>query len=59
MCKDEIKNWKKRFNIIAIFSLILGIIVYFIDFRYNIPVSLSLLFIFLVFIEINFIDNFM
>lgn len=55
LCEDEIKNWKKRFNIIAISSLILAVIIYFIPFNYKLPVSFSLLFIFFVFIEINFI----
>lgn len=45
ICKDEIKSWKKRLNIITIISLFFCLIIYFLDFDLKIPVILVLLFV--------------
>jgi len=48
LCKDEIKNWRKRLFIISIISLILAVAVSFIPFDifiYKFPVIVSLFFI--------------
>ncbi len=48
LCRDEIKNWKKRLFIISIMSLILAIVVSFIPFDifiYKFPVIVTLFFI--------------
>jgi len=45
LCSDEVKNWRRRFLLIALVSLILVAFVFFSDFIYKIPVIVSLLFI--------------
>jgi hypothetical protein len=44
-CKDEIKNWEKRFSAIVVISVILSVIISFINFNYKFPVIISLFFI--------------
>ncbi|MBS3080005.1 hypothetical protein J4221_00885 [Candidatus Pacearchaeota archaeon] len=44
LCKDEIKKWNKRFQYIAVASLIAAIVIYLTDFNYKIPVIVALLF---------------
>jgi len=45
LCKEELKNWKKRLFIISIIAFILIIVIVFIDFLYKLPVIISLFFI--------------
>jgi len=45
LCKEEIRNWKKRLLIISAICLILAVIISFIDFMYKIPVIIALIFI--------------
>jgi len=45
LCSDEIKNWRKRFLAIAIFSLLIIVVIIFINFEYKIPAIISLFFI--------------
>jgi hypothetical protein len=51
-CREEIKNWRKRFLIISIICLILAIITAFLDFIYRIPVIIALIFIIIVLLTI-------
>ena len=44
LCKDEIKNWKVRFIIIILTLLILSIVISFTNFKFKIPVIISLMF---------------
>jgi len=45
LCKDEIKDWEKRFFIMSIIALIFIIILLFLNFQYKIPVIVALGFI--------------
>ena len=45
LCRDEIKNWKNRFILIAGISLLLAVTLSFIRFEYKIPVIITLFFI--------------
>jgi len=45
LCKDEIRNWKKRLFVMSIIAFLLIIIMFFTDFLYRIPVIISLFFI--------------
>lgn len=45
ICKDEIKNWKKRLIAITLISFILIILVSFLNFIYKISIIMSLFFI--------------
>ena len=48
LCKDEIKNWKKRLFIISVICFILIIGLFFINFLYKIPSIIGLFFIIIV-----------
>jgi len=54
MCGEEINAWKKRVLVISIISIILSIIIFISDAIYKIPISLSLLFIAVVFLRVFF-----
>ena len=45
LCRDEIRNWRKRLWIISIICLILAFIILFLDFEYKIPAIITLIFI--------------
>ena len=45
MCRDEIKSWRKRLMIMSIICLILSIMLAIIDFKYKIPIIITLFFI--------------
>lgn len=45
LCKEEIKNWKKRLLIIPLVSLLLSIAFFFTNFEFKIPIIISLFFI--------------
>ena len=45
LCKDEIKNWRKRMTIISVICLIIALVISFSDFIYKIPVIIALIFI--------------
>jgi uncharacterized protein HemY len=45
LCKDEIKNWRKRMIIISVICLIIALIIVFSNFTYKIPVIITLIFI--------------
>jgi len=48
LCREEIKNWRKRLFIMIVVSLILAVIISFIPFNsftYKFPVIISLFFI--------------
>jgi len=48
LCKDEIKNWRKRLLLMSVISLIIAIIVYYFNFEileYKIPIIVGLFFI--------------
>ena len=44
LCKEEIKNWRKRFWIISFVCLVIGIFVLFINFDYKLPIIIALVF---------------
>jgi hypothetical protein len=44
-CKDEIKNWEKRFSLLTVISVILSIIISLFNFNYKFPIIISLFFI--------------
>jgi len=48
LCKDELKAWKKRLFIMSIISLLLIVVVSFLNFEYKLPVIISLFFIIIV-----------
>ena len=51
LCKEEIKNWKKRLFIISVLSLILAVVISFVSFEiyaYKFPTIISLFFIIIV-----------
>ena len=52
LCKEELKDWKNRFIILIVISLILSILIYFIKFEFKIPVILTLLFVIITFLTI-------
>ena len=45
LCREEIVAWAGRLKLISIVAFIIGIIVWFMDFSYRIPVVVALLFI--------------
>ncbi len=45
VCKEEIKNWRKRLLIISGISFILSMVISFLNFEYKIPVIVALFFI--------------
>lgn len=45
LCKEEIGIWKKRLISIAAIAIVLGIIMFFINFQYKISVSVTMWFI--------------
>lgn len=45
MCKEEVEVWMKRLSAIAVIAIALGIIMFFINFEYKIPVSVTMGFI--------------
>ncbi len=45
VCRDEIKNWRKRLWLISIICLTLAIIIIFLNFEYKIPSIITLIFI--------------
>jgi len=49
-CKDEIKVWRKRILGLTITSLIFSIGILFTNFQFKIPISLTLIFMILVFL---------
>ena len=49
LCKDEIKNWRRRLFFMVVIFLVLAIVILFIDFEYKLPVVISLFFIIIVF----------
>ena len=53
LCKEEIDNWRKRLFIISVISLIAIVAMIFVDFLYKIPVIISLFFIIIVCLTIN------
>jgi len=53
LCKEEIKVWKNRLNIISVIALILAVLISFIDFQYKVPVIITLFFIIIVNLTIN------
>jgi len=51
LCKEEIKNWRKRLFIISVLSLILAIVISFVSFEiyvYKFPAIISLFFMIIV-----------
>ena len=48
LCKDELKTWKKRLFIMSCISLLLIVVVSFLNFEYKLPVIISLFFIIIV-----------
>jgi hypothetical protein len=53
LCKEEIKNWRKRFIRFSIILFFLLIIVFFINLEFKTPIILSLLFIIIVFLTVT------
>lgn len=45
LCKDEIRSWKKRLNLISLISLIFIIILLFLNLQFKKPIIITLLFI--------------
>jgi len=45
LCKEEVGVWRKRLTSIAIIAIVLGIIMFFINFQYKIPISVTMGFI--------------
>jgi len=45
LCKEEIVVWSGRLKWISIISFVIGIIVWFMNFEYRIPVVVTLLFV--------------
>jgi hypothetical protein len=43
ICKDEIKNWRKRLFILSISSLLISVLVSFTNFYFKFPIILGLL----------------
>jgi len=54
ICKDETRAWRKRFIIISIVSVLLSLILLFLNFDYKIPSIIGLLFIVVVFLTIYY-----
>ena len=52
LCKEEIKNWRKRFFIFSIICLISILIFAFTNFSQKIPVIISLFFMIVVFLTL-------
>lgn len=48
LCKDEIKAWKKRLFIMSCISLLLIVVISFLNFEYKLPVIITLFFIIIV-----------
>lgn len=60
LCKDEIKKWRGRMFLISVLSLVLIIILSFLSFEfylYKIPTIISLFFIIIVCLTINWKSN--
>tara|TARA_Y100000034_G_C6866591_1_gene395073 strand:- start:594 stop:836 length:243 start_codon:yes stop_codon:yes gene_type:complete len=53
LCKEELDNWRKRLFIMSVISLIGIITMIFVDFLYKIPIIVSLFFIIIVCLTIN------
>ena len=45
LCKDEIKNWRRRLKLISIISLSLSIALFFTDHEFKLSIIVSLVFI--------------
>ncbi len=45
VCREEIKNWRKRLLIISGISFLISIIIFFFKFDYKVPVIVALFFI--------------
>ena len=45
LCKEEIKNWRKRVIIISLISLLVSIGIYLTDFELKYPIIITFLFI--------------
>jgi xanthine/uracil permease len=52
LCKEEIKNWKKRLIAIIILCFIFSIFIFFSPFTYRISIIVALLFTIIVFTKI-------
>jgi hypothetical protein len=55
LCKEEIKNWKKRLIIFSVFCLIFAFIIFFIPtaiYLYKLPTIIGLFFMIIVFLTI-------
>ena len=57
ICKDEIKAWKKTLFIMSGVSLILIVVVAFLNFTYKIPVIISLFFIIITCLTVGWKGN--
>ena len=53
ICKEEINNWRGRLFLISVICLIGIIAIVFVDFLYKIPIIISLFFIIIVCLTIN------
>jgi uncharacterized membrane protein YphA (DoxX/SURF4 family) len=52
ICEEEIKAWKKRLGMLTIICSIIGICLFFIDFKYKIPSIITLGFMIAFFLTI-------
>ena len=53
LCKEELNAWRTRLFIISVISLVGIIAIAFVDFLYKIPIIVSLFFIIIVCLTIN------
>jgi len=53
LCKEEINNWRRRLFIFSVICLVGVVAVAFTNFLYKIPIIISLFFIIIVFLTIN------
>ncbi len=45
LCKDEIRGWRKRLNVISLISLILAIVMFFTEFEFKVPIIITCFFV--------------
>jgi len=57
LCKEEIKNWKSRLTLIIVASSITAIALFLTTFQYKIPIVITLFFIIIVCLKINWMGN--
>lgn len=57
LCKEEIRKWKFKLKLISLISFIGGIVVYFLNYEYRMPIIISLIFVIIVCLTIIYTNN--